>query len=131
VWSVQRIPTAVNFGFLDRGCHFLEIAPHNPCEAEWTPFQAHYFSENLVAPGIEPGTSKSVARNCDHWTTEAVSKPTFTFENKENRLKMIHQRVKQEYPTSPIALICRCIYIYIYIYIDHFIIYCRLKPNFG
>jgi hypothetical protein len=24
-------------------------------EAEWTPFQTHYFSENLVAPGIEPG----------------------------------------------------------------------------
>jgi hypothetical protein len=24
-------------------------------EAEWTPFQTHYFSENLVAPGIERG----------------------------------------------------------------------------
>jgi hypothetical protein len=24
-------------------------------EAEWTPFQTHYFSGNLVAPGIEPG----------------------------------------------------------------------------
>jgi hypothetical protein len=24
-------------------------------EAEWTPFQAHYFSENVVAPGIELG----------------------------------------------------------------------------
>jgi hypothetical protein len=24
-------------------------------EAEWTLFQAHYFSENLVAPGIELG----------------------------------------------------------------------------
>jgi hypothetical protein len=23
-------------------------------EAEWTPFQTHYFSEDLVAPGIEP-----------------------------------------------------------------------------
>jgi hypothetical protein len=23
--------------------------------AEWTPFQTHYFSENLVAPGIELG----------------------------------------------------------------------------
>jgi hypothetical protein len=23
--------------------------------AEWTPFQTQYFSENLVAPGIEPG----------------------------------------------------------------------------
>jgi hypothetical protein len=27
------------------------------------PFQTHYFSENLVAPGIGPGTSGSVARN--------------------------------------------------------------------
>jgi hypothetical protein len=35
-------------------------------EAEWTTFQTHYFSENLVAPGIEPGTSGSVARNSDH-----------------------------------------------------------------
>jgi hypothetical protein len=25
-------------------------------EAEWTSFQTHYFSENLVAPGIEPGS---------------------------------------------------------------------------
>jgi hypothetical protein len=23
-------------------------------EAEWTPFRTHYFSENLVAPEIEP-----------------------------------------------------------------------------
>jgi hypothetical protein len=28
----------------------------NENNAEWTPFQTHYFSENLVAPGIEPGT---------------------------------------------------------------------------
>jgi hypothetical protein len=35
-------------------------------EAEWTPFQTHYFSENLVAPGFEPGTLGSVARNSDH-----------------------------------------------------------------
>jgi hypothetical protein len=31
----------------------------------WTPFPTHYFSENLVAPGIEPGASGSVARNSD------------------------------------------------------------------
>jgi hypothetical protein len=35
-------------------------------EAEWTPFQNHYFSENLAVPGIELGTSGSVARNSDH-----------------------------------------------------------------
>jgi hypothetical protein len=35
-------------------------------EVEWTTFQTHYFSENLVAPGIEHGISGSVARNSDH-----------------------------------------------------------------
>jgi hypothetical protein len=40
----------VNFGFIDRSRYFLEIA-----QAEWTPIQTNYFSENLVAPGIEPG----------------------------------------------------------------------------
>jgi hypothetical protein len=35
-------------GFLDRRRYFFSH------EAEWTPFQTHYFPENLVAPGIEP-----------------------------------------------------------------------------
>jgi hypothetical protein len=44
-------------GFLDRSSYFfffkyLLICTH---EAVWTPFQTHYFSENLVVPGIEPG----------------------------------------------------------------------------
>jgi hypothetical protein len=39
---------------------------HEAHETEWAPFQNHYYSENLVAPGIEPGTSLSVARNSDH-----------------------------------------------------------------
>jgi hypothetical protein len=34
--------------------------------AVWTPFQTHCYSENLVAPGIEPGTSGLSARNSDH-----------------------------------------------------------------
>jgi hypothetical protein len=65
-------PPAVNFGFLDwnRYCPFKQLLSY-PHEAEWTPFQAHYFSENLVAPGMEHGTSGSVARNSDHYTTEA------------------------------------------------------------
>jgi hypothetical protein len=42
-------------------------------EAEWTPFQTRYLSENLVAPGIKPGTSGSVATNSDRYTTEAVT----------------------------------------------------------
>jgi hypothetical protein len=28
----------------------------------------------MVAPGIEPGTSGTVARNSDHYTTEAVNR---------------------------------------------------------
>jgi hypothetical protein len=35
-------------------------------EAEWNLFQTHCVSENLAAPGIEPGTSGSVARNTDY-----------------------------------------------------------------
>jgi hypothetical protein len=41
-------------------------------EAEGTPFQTRYFTENMVAPGIESGTSGYVATNVDHWTREAV-----------------------------------------------------------
>jgi hypothetical protein len=41
-------------------------------EVVWTPFQTHYYLENMEAPGIEPVTSGSVARNSDHKTTEAV-----------------------------------------------------------
>jgi predicted ATP-binding protein involved in virulence len=33
---------------------------------EWTPLQTHYFSENRVALGIEPGTSGFLAGNSDH-----------------------------------------------------------------
>jgi hypothetical protein len=43
-----------------------------PHEAEWTPFQTHYFSEILIALGIELGISGSVARNSDHNTTEEI-----------------------------------------------------------
>jgi hypothetical protein len=43
-------------GFLERIRYFsfkkLLNCTH---EAEWTSFQTHYFSENLVVPGIEPG----------------------------------------------------------------------------
>jgi hypothetical protein len=43
-------------GILDRSRYFfLKVAPQFYHEAEWTPFQSQYFSENVVAPGIEPG----------------------------------------------------------------------------
>jgi hypothetical protein len=43
-------------GFLDRSRYFFfQLLLNCTPEAEWTPFQTHYFSENLLAPGIEPG----------------------------------------------------------------------------
>jgi hypothetical protein len=63
-------PTAVNLSFLDRSRYFFfQVDPH---EAEWIPFHTLCYAENLVAPGIEPGTSVSVARKSDHETTESV-----------------------------------------------------------
>jgi hypothetical protein len=56
-------PTVVNLRFLDRSGYFsfkqLLIYPHN---AEWTPFQTHCYSGNLVAPAIEPVTSGLAVR---------------------------------------------------------------------
>jgi hypothetical protein len=52
-------------GFLDTEPLLFHSSSY-PREAKWTPFQYHYFSENLVGPGIEPGSSGSVARNCDY-----------------------------------------------------------------
>jgi hypothetical protein len=49
--------------FVDRSRYFFfQVAPQLYSEAEWTPFQTHYFLENLVASGIDPGSSGSVAR---------------------------------------------------------------------
>jgi hypothetical protein len=42
--------------FLDRTRYFSSKQLLNCTQqAEWSPFQIHYSSENLVAPGIEPG----------------------------------------------------------------------------
>jgi hypothetical protein len=41
--------------FPDRSRYFSKELLSCTLEAEWTPFQTHYFSENLVAPGIELG----------------------------------------------------------------------------
>jgi hypothetical protein len=45
-----------------------------------TPFQAHYFSGDLVAPGIEPGTSGSVASEtgCGSTSHERRTSTSFT-----------------------------------------------------
>jgi hypothetical protein len=60
-------------GFIDQS-HYLSFRYllDNLHEPEQTLFQAHCFTENLIAPRIKPGISGFVARNCDHWTTEAV-----------------------------------------------------------
>jgi hypothetical protein len=64
--SAQRIPTAVNLGFLDpRRYFFFQVARHLSSRGSLDPIQTLYFSEDLVASGIEPGTSGSVARNSD------------------------------------------------------------------
>jgi hypothetical protein len=43
------------FDFLDRSRYFsIKYLPSCTREAEWTPFQTHYFFL-LVVPGIEPG----------------------------------------------------------------------------
>jgi hypothetical protein len=43
-----------------------EVGGFQSHEAEWTPYQTHCYSENLVVPGNEPGTSGFAARNSDH-----------------------------------------------------------------
>jgi hypothetical protein len=64
--NINRVVSATEthgliLGSLDRNRYFFfQAAP----QTEWTPFQTHY-SENLVAPGIKPGTSESVATNSD------------------------------------------------------------------
>jgi hypothetical protein len=37
------------------------------------PFQIHYFSKNLAAPGIVPEAPGCVVWNSDHQATESVS----------------------------------------------------------
>jgi hypothetical protein len=64
--------------FADRGCHVVSVTDPYDCNlgfldwSRWTPLQTHYFSENLVVPIIELGTSGSVPRNSGHQTTEEV-----------------------------------------------------------
>jgi hypothetical protein len=69
--------TVVNLSFLDRSRYFLSsCSSFTLTRAEWNQFQTHCYSENLVAPGIELGTSGLAARKSDHQTTEAVDAHT-------------------------------------------------------
>jgi hypothetical protein len=53
-WSAWRIPITIISVFYT-GATTVSSKQLLNCtyEAEWTPFQTHYFSENLVALGIE------------------------------------------------------------------------------
>jgi hypothetical protein len=56
MWSGRWDPYSRNIDFLDRSrYYFFKLDPNCTQEAEWAPFQTHYFSDNLVATGIEPG----------------------------------------------------------------------------
>jgi hypothetical protein len=76
-------------GFLDRSLYFsLKLVLNNQHEAEWTPFQTHCYAENLVAPGIEPETSGTVASNSDQQTTVAILPFRRKFQNHYNKLAL-------------------------------------------
>jgi hypothetical protein len=65
---ISAVP--VKFRFLGRSSFVLfHVPPSYLHESEWSSFQTHYFSENMGASGIAPGTSESVARSCDHQPT--------------------------------------------------------------
>jgi hypothetical protein len=51
--AIVRNPYCRILGFLDQSRYFFfHVAPQS--NLGWTPFQIHYFPENLVTPGIEP-----------------------------------------------------------------------------
>jgi hypothetical protein len=63
-WSSQPIPTAVFSVSRPEPLTFsFKQLPNWTHEIKWTPFQTHYFSENLVTQGIEPENSGSLQRN--------------------------------------------------------------------
>jgi hypothetical protein len=74
-WSAQRIPKAVNLHFLDPEPLLFHWSSSSVILTRMSRprSRSHYFSENVVASGIEPGISGSVASNSEHYTTEAVS----------------------------------------------------------
>jgi hypothetical protein len=66
-WSAQRIPKAVNLDFLDPEPLLFHLSSSSVILTRLRiSFESHYFTENLVALGIEPGTTGSVARNSDY-----------------------------------------------------------------
>jgi hypothetical protein len=64
--SATNPPRSLTSVFYTRAAISLKQLLIYPHEAEWAPFQTLYFSKNLVAPGVESGTSGFVGRNSDH-----------------------------------------------------------------
>jgi hypothetical protein len=69
VWSLKRFPTPVHPDFLDQSFYFLSSSSFILTRLIG-PRSRH--SENLLASGIELDTSGTVARQCEHYTREAV-----------------------------------------------------------
>jgi hypothetical protein len=58
--------------------------------AEWTTLQTQCYSKNVEAPGLEPGNSRSAARNSDHWTTEGVILEWTNIKNRVIHILSLH-----------------------------------------
>jgi hypothetical protein len=66
-------------GFQDRSpYYFFQVVPQLYSRGCVDPVLDPLLSENLVVPGIEPGTSGFVARNSGHQTAEAVRNSNHT-----------------------------------------------------
>jgi hypothetical protein len=55
VVSATNPPQSLISVLYNGSANSVEYLLSYPHEAEWTPFQTQFFSENLVTPGIEPG----------------------------------------------------------------------------
>jgi hypothetical protein len=83
MWSAQRIPTAVNLCFLDRSRYFFysSISSIDLTRLSGPRSGPTTTQKNLVAPGLEPGTSVPVARNSEdkiRGISFVIWKPQFT-----------------------------------------------------
>jgi hypothetical protein len=66
-WSVHLIPTAVNLVLLDRGYYFcIQVAPQLSSRGCVYPIPNPLLLRKSGITEIEPETSGSVGRNCDH-----------------------------------------------------------------
>jgi hypothetical protein len=73
-WSAQRIPTAVNLGFLHRSHYFsIQVAPQLTSRGWVDPVPDTLLLRKSVSAGNRTRSSGSVARNSDHlirgWST--------------------------------------------------------------